>query len=160
MSISSGPYRLQPQNQCSCVWFVKSWWILFIFAWAKPMQLRSSVGRASRRGTRPPGLQPGRAQKNPPHRAVPGVFFATGSRCLFLLMKYGGDCHILPLAFFRYAIKTSTAAPYIRSIYLDILLFSTWIYFGISLTLAMNCIKNNSLVVKIFVDIYLYACMN
>ena len=52
----------------------------------------------------------------------------------------------------------STSAPYIRSAYLDILLFSTWIYFGISLTLAMNCIKNNSLVVKIFRR-YISVCL-
>ena len=40
-----------------------------------------------------------------------------------------------------YAIKTSTTAPYIRSVYLDILLFSTWINFSTSATLAMNSIK-------------------
>ena len=59
---------------------------------------RSSVGGASRNGARLPGLEPGRAQKkkssSPAVTGFGGIFFAAGSQCRFLLMKYGGDRHI------------------------------------------------------------------
>ena len=69
---------------------------IFLTASVTTLSKRSSVDGASCRGARPPGLEPGRAQKKSPLPEVPelGSFFATGNRCRFLLMKYGGDRHI------------------------------------------------------------------
>ena len=59
---------------------------------------RSSVGGASRRGARPPGLEPD-VHKKKSLASSSGFFFTTRSWCNFLLMKYGGTV-ISPVVFF------------------------------------------------------------